>query len=128
MASRKVLRLGTPSLVQTNRAFHRMLRDGVEVEYARPDGSIAGDHARLVDFDDVQANDWLVVNQFPVIEGQRDRCRLVMSAIQHVTHGALMLLGGNKAPYMACNDVSTVRARYGVLLSQIFVKRQFRRA
>ncbi len=32
-AFRKVLRLGTPSLTQTNRAFHRMLRDGVEVEY-----------------------------------------------------------------------------------------------
>ena len=28
-ALRKVLRVGTPSLVQTNRAFHRMLRDGV---------------------------------------------------------------------------------------------------
>jgi type I restriction enzyme R subunit len=62
-ALRKVLRLGSPSLTQTNRAFHRMLRDGVDVEYARPDGSIAGDHVRLVDFDDVRANDWLVVNQ-----------------------------------------------------------------
>ena len=76
-ALRKVLRLGTPSLAQTNRAFHRMLRDGVEVEYARPDGSIAGDHVRLVAFGDEQANDWLVVNQFPAIEGQHDRRRLV---------------------------------------------------
>jgi hypothetical protein len=49
---RKVLRVGTPALVQTNRAFHRMLRDGVPVEYPRPDGSIAGDHVRLVDFDE----------------------------------------------------------------------------
>ena len=32
-ALRKVLRVGTPSLTQTNRAFHRMLRDGVPVEY-----------------------------------------------------------------------------------------------
>ena len=68
-ALRKVLRVGTPALVQTNRAFHRMLRDGVPVEYPRPDGSIAGDHVRLVDFNDVQANDWLAVNQFTVIEG-----------------------------------------------------------
>src|SRR4249920_3509028 len=58
-ALRKVLRVGTPSLMQTNRAFHRMLRDGVPVEYPRPDGSIAGDHARLVDFCEVSANDWL---------------------------------------------------------------------
>ncbi len=72
-ASRKVLRVGTPALTQTNRAFHRMLRDGVPVEYPRPDGSIAGDHVRLVDFDDVRANDWLAVNQFTVVEGQHNR-------------------------------------------------------
>jgi type I restriction enzyme R subunit len=72
-ALRKVLRVGTPSLTQTNRAFHRMLRDGVPVEYPRPDGSIAGDHVRLVDFAEVNANDWLVVNQFTVIEGQHNR-------------------------------------------------------
>ena len=72
-ALRKVLRVGTPALVQTNRAFHRMLRDGVPVEYPRPDGSIAGDHVRLLDFDDVRANDFFAVNQFTVIEGQHNR-------------------------------------------------------
>lgn len=72
-ALRKMLRVATPSLTQTNRSFHRMLRDGAEVEYARLDGSIAGDHVRLVDFADVRANDWLAVNQFTVIEGQHNR-------------------------------------------------------
>lgn len=85
-AFRKVLRLGTPSLAQTNRAFHWMLRDGVEVEYAQPDGSIAGDHVRLVDFDGAQVNGLFVLNQFPPIEGWHDRYRPVMSAIQRVTH------------------------------------------
>src|SRR5437879_4704489 len=32
-ALREVLRVGSPSLTQTNRAFHAMLRDGVPVEY-----------------------------------------------------------------------------------------------
>lgn len=72
-ALRKVLRVASPSLVQTNRAFHRMLRDGVEVEYARPDGSIAGDHVRLLNFEDSSANDFFAVNQFTVIEGQHNR-------------------------------------------------------
>jgi type I restriction enzyme R subunit len=72
-ALRKVLRVTTTSLVQTNRAFHRMLRDGVNVEYARPDGSIKGDKARLVDFADVRANDWFAVNQFTVIEAGHNR-------------------------------------------------------
>ena len=72
-ALRKVLRVGSPSVTQSNRAFHKMLRDGVPVEYSRADGSIAGDHVRLVDFGDVTANDWLAVNQFTVVEGQHNR-------------------------------------------------------
>jgi type I restriction enzyme R subunit len=72
-ALRKVLLVGTPSLTSTNRAFHRMLRDGVEVEYARPDGSIAGDRVRLADFHNPGANDWLAVNQFTVVEGRHNR-------------------------------------------------------
>jgi type I restriction enzyme R subunit len=70
---RKVLRHDAPSLVGNNRAFHRMLRDGVPVEYRRDDGSIAGDHVRLIDFENPDANDWLVVNQFTVIESQNNR-------------------------------------------------------
>jgi type I restriction enzyme R subunit len=72
-APRKVLRIASPSLIQTNRAFHQMLRDGVEVEYRRADGSLKGDRVRLIDFDDPGANDWLVVNQFTMIEGQHNR-------------------------------------------------------
>ena len=72
-ALRKVLHLATPSLTQTNRTFHKMLRDGVDVEYPRPDGSIKGDKVRLVDFADATANDWLVVNQLTVIEAQHRR-------------------------------------------------------
>ena len=72
-ALRKLLRLGSSSLSQTNRAFHQLLRDGVPVEYARRDGSIAGDHVRLVDFTTVAENDWLVVNQFSISDGQHSR-------------------------------------------------------
>ena len=50
-----------------------MLRDGVDVEYPRSDGSIKRDKVLLVDFTDVRANDWLAVNQFTVIEGQHNR-------------------------------------------------------
>ncbi|MDA8216791.1 MAG: type I restriction endonuclease, partial [Dehalococcoidales bacterium] len=72
-ALRKVSRPQSPSLVSNNRAFHRMLVEGVEVEYRRRDGTIAGDRARLVDFADPANNDWLAVNQFTVIEGQHNR-------------------------------------------------------
>jgi type I restriction enzyme R subunit len=69
----KILRVGTESLLQTNRIFHRMLRDGVNVEYSRADGSIKGDTVRLLDFADASANDWFVVNQFTVIEMHHNR-------------------------------------------------------
>ena len=45
-AFRKLTRVDAPSLVERNRALHRMLVDGVTVEYRRPDGSIAGAQAR----------------------------------------------------------------------------------
>ncbi|QDV33712.1 type I restriction endonuclease subunit R [Tautonia plasticadhaerens] len=72
-AARKVLRTETPSLVENNRRFHRMLTEGVDVEYRRPDGSIAGDKVWLVDFDHPDRNDWLAVNQFTVVENRRNR-------------------------------------------------------
>ncbi|MCE2694697.1 MAG: hypothetical protein LW645_10605 [Verrucomicrobiaceae bacterium] len=90
-ALRKVLRLGTPSLTQTNRAFHKLLRDGVPVEYPRPDGSIAGDHVRLVDFADVRANDWLAVNQFTVIEGQHNRRPYIVVFVNGLPLGLIEL-------------------------------------
>lgn len=72
-ALRKVLRVATPSLIGTNREFHKLMRDGVQVDHSRDDGSIAGTPVKLIDFDRVTANDWLAVNQFTVIEGQYNR-------------------------------------------------------
>ena len=72
-ACRKLMRNDAPSLVERNRALHRMLVDGVTVEYRRKDGSIAGAQARLIDFDIPDNNDWLAVNQFTVSDGQHTR-------------------------------------------------------
>ncbi|MBN1322407.1 MAG: type I restriction endonuclease subunit R [Methanotrichaceae archaeon] len=77
-AFRKVARPESPSLIANNRAFHRMLIDGIAVEYRRKDGSIAGDHARLVDFERPENNEFLAVNQFTVIEGQNRRPDIVV--------------------------------------------------
>ena len=47
-ACRKLIRSDAPSLIERNRAVHRMLVNGVTVEYRRPDGSIAGAQARVI--------------------------------------------------------------------------------
>jgi type I restriction enzyme R subunit len=72
-ARRKLLRAAAPSLIERNRAAHRMLVDGVTVEYRRADGSIAGAQARVLDFEMPGNNDWLAVNQFTVTERQHTR-------------------------------------------------------
>ena len=58
-AWRKLSRMDAPSLVEKNRAVHRLLVDGIAVEYRRKDGSIAGAQARVLDFDAPTNNDWL---------------------------------------------------------------------
>ena len=61
------------TLEARNRTFHRMLIDGVNIEYRRPDESIAGAQAKVVDFSNPDNNDWLVVNQFSVVENKHAR-------------------------------------------------------
>ena len=61
------------TLEARNRSFHRMLVAGVTVEYRAADGAIRGEQARVIDFDDWAANDWLAVNQFTVTENQNTR-------------------------------------------------------
>jgi type I restriction enzyme R subunit len=70
---RKLLLQESPALVQQNRRNHRMLVEGVEVEYVGKDGRVVGDRVRLLDFEHPERNDWLVINQLTVIEGGHNR-------------------------------------------------------
>lgn len=72
-AFRKLTRPEGADLVARNRATHRFLVDGVTVEYRTAEGEIRGGQARAVDFARVEANDWLAVNQFSVIENKHTR-------------------------------------------------------
>jgi type I restriction enzyme, R subunit len=71
-ALRKVLRSDSPDLYQNNYTFHRYLTEGVEVEYRKGD-RIVGDKVWLVDYDNPENNEFLVVNQFTVIEGNNNK-------------------------------------------------------
>jgi type I restriction enzyme R subunit len=72
-ARRKLANPDRPSLVANNHAVHRLLVDGVTVEYQRADGSIAGAQVRVIDYDEPANNDFLAVNQFTVIENHHNR-------------------------------------------------------
>jgi type I restriction enzyme R subunit len=72
-AYRKVLNPQGATLEQRNRAFHRMLVDGVPVEYRTASGERRGGRARIVDFETPDNNDWLAVRQFTVVENRHTR-------------------------------------------------------
>ena len=72
-AVRKVTRTESPTLVINNRAFHKILTDGVDVQFRNADGRDVTDKVWLLDFDKPDKNDWLVVNQFTVVENHINR-------------------------------------------------------
>ena len=72
-AFRKLTRSEGATLEARNRAFHRMLVDGVTVEHRDGEGRIRGAQAQVIDFDNPANNDWLAVNQFTVTENRNTR-------------------------------------------------------
>ncbi|MEM6384650.1 MAG: type I restriction endonuclease subunit R [Pseudomonadota bacterium] len=72
-ALRALQRRETPSLVEENRRVHQMLVDGIDVEFPIEDGTIRGDKVWLIDFSEPDNNDWVVTNQFTVVEGKHNR-------------------------------------------------------
>jgi type I restriction enzyme R subunit len=72
-AVQRVLQTDSPGLVANNRAFHRLLTDGVDVECWDMAGDVRHEKAWLVDAADPANNDWLAVNQFTVVEGRNQR-------------------------------------------------------
>ncbi len=71
-AIRKITRPESPSLIENNQAFHRMLTDGVDVSWMT-DGGERHDKVWLLNVENSDDNDWLAVNQFTVVENKRER-------------------------------------------------------
>jgi type I restriction enzyme R subunit len=72
-AFRKLTRISSPQPVDANRELHHYLVNGVSAEYLRADGTIGYDPVRVIDFDAIENNDWLVVNQLTVSESGHNR-------------------------------------------------------
>ncbi|TSE28508.1 type I restriction endonuclease subunit R [Tepidimonas taiwanensis] len=72
-AIRKLTQSELPALLEENRRLHRLLTEGVDVEYHAEDGTLTAGKVALIDFDHPQQNDWLAVSQFVVIHGPHTR-------------------------------------------------------
>lgn len=72
-AFRKLMLLEGPDIIARNRAMHKSLVEGVNVEYRSADGGIRGAQVRVIDFDRPANNDCLAANQFSVEENRHVR-------------------------------------------------------
>ena len=61
------------SLVENNYVFHKMISDGVSVTYQDKNGDIKYTQARIFDFNNINNNNFLAVNQFTVVEGKTEK-------------------------------------------------------
>lgn len=119
-AFRKLTRPEGPALEARNRAVHRLLVNGVTVEYRAPDGSIRGAHARAIDFDDPQNNDWLAVNQFTVTENKHTRRPDVVLVVNGLPLGILELKNPadeNATIWSAFEQFQTYKAELATLFA-----------
>jgi len=68
-AIRKVMQSELPSLLEENRRIHKLMTEGVDVEYYADDGTLTAGKVSLIDFERPEQNDWLAVSQFVGDEG-----------------------------------------------------------
>lgn len=76
-AYRQVITFNSPMLEENNRRFHKLLVEGIEVSF-KDKGHIRTKRAYLADFNNVQNNEFLVVNQFTIVENEERRPDLII--------------------------------------------------
>lgn len=79
-AIKKMLRAESPNLYQNNYRFHKFLTEGVDIEYrltshgsGEQESRIVGDKVWLIDYENTENNEFLVVNQFTIIENNTNK-------------------------------------------------------
>ncbi|NAR78659.1 HsdR family type I site-specific deoxyribonuclease [Acinetobacter haemolyticus] len=88
-----LLKLSKPDsldLITNNRAFHHMLLEGVPVSYKKEDDWI-NDHAFLVDFNHVQQNRFVAINQFTILGTKQPRRPDIICFINGIPYAVLEL-------------------------------------
>ena len=71
-AIQNVLRIYSPELLHNNEEFHKLLIEKVKIPYQQ-DGYERSHEVALIDFENLENNQFLVVNQFTVIEKNQNK-------------------------------------------------------
>ncbi len=112
-ALRKITRPEGSTLEARNRACHRLLVDGVTVEYRTAGGEMRGAQVSILDYRNPANNDWLAVNQFTIVEGEHERRPDVVLFVNGLPLGLIELKNpaDEKATvWTAWNQIQTYKA------------------
>jgi len=71
-AQREIFNVASSDLLNNNEIFHKYLTEGITVEYQK-NGETRGEPVNLIDWHNIDNNEFLVVNQFTVIEDNHNR-------------------------------------------------------
>jgi len=71
-AIKEIQRIASPELLTNNETFHRLLTEGIPVS-KRVDGDDRGDRVWLIDFKNPLNNDFVVANQFTILENGNNK-------------------------------------------------------
>ncbi|WP_308524333.1 type I restriction endonuclease subunit R [uncultured Tissierella sp.] len=76
-AYRQIITFNSPMLEENNRYFHKLLVEGMEVSY-QENGHIRTKRAYIIDFHNIDNNEFLVANQFTIVENEERRPDLII--------------------------------------------------
>ncbi|XXG31963.1 MAG: type I restriction endonuclease subunit R [Ferrovum myxofaciens] len=119
-AIRKVMQSELPLMLEENRRIHKLMTEGVDVEYYADDGTLTAGKVSLINFERPEQNDWLVVSQFVVIAGQYNRRPDVVVFVNGLPLGVIELKApgsGNATLVGAFNQLQTYKKQIPALFN-----------
>lgn len=120
VAVRRVMQFELPSLLEENRRIHKLMTEGVDVEYYADDGTLTAGKVALIDFEHPEQNDWLAVSQFVVINGQSKRRPDVVVFVNGLPLGVIELKApGSAGAHLlgAFNQLQTYKQQISTLFN-----------
>ena len=103
-AIKEIQRIASPELLANNEQFHRLLTEGIPVT-KRVDGHDRGDRVWLIDFNNPLNNEFLVVNQFTIIEKDKNKRPDVLLFVNGIPLVVMELKN-------AADEKTTIRSAY----------------
>lgn len=109
-AFRQLITFNSPMLEENNKYFHKLMVDGIEVSVEEK-GSFRTKMAYIIDFGNPENNDFLVANQFTVVENEERRpdILLFVNGIPLVVMELKSTSNENTSIHEAYNQIQTYK-------------------